>query len=78
MNAPPDDRHGVDLLVEELKEEAGRLAHHPVAEMRRLEHVVDEGDSPATPLLLMLAAAAVLTVVVAVVVALAFVAYYSA
>ncbi len=78
MNARPDDRHGVDLLIEELKEEAGRLAHHPVTEMRRLEHVVDEGDSAATPLLLVLAITAVLLVVVAVVMTLTFVVYYRA
>ena len=78
MNARPDEPQGTELLVQELKEEAGRLAHHPIAEVRRLEHVVEEGDSPTTPLLLMVVVAVAAAVAVAVVVALAFVAYYSA
>ena len=76
MNGPPDDRQGTDLLAQELKEEAGRLAHHPIAELKRLEHVVEEGDSPTTPLLLTLAVTACLAVIVAVVLALVFFAYY--
>ena len=64
--------------MQELKEEAGRLAHHPIAEVRRLEHVVEEGDSPATPLLLMVVVSVGAAIAVAVVVTLAFVAYYSA
>ncbi len=78
MNAHTDDRQGAELLVQELKEEAGRLAHHPIAEVRRLEHVVEEGDSPATPLLLMVVVSVGAAIAVAVVVTLAFVAYYSA
>ena len=78
MNARPVDPQGTELLVQELKEEAGRLAHHPIAEVRRLEHVVEEGDSPATPLILMVVVGVAAAVAVAVVVTLAFVAYYSA
>jgi hypothetical protein len=78
MNARPDDPQGAELLVQELKDEAGRLAHHPIAEVRRLEHVVEEGDSPTTPLLLMVVVTVAAAVAVAVVVMLAFVAYYSA
>jgi len=78
MNARPDDPQGAELIVQELKEEASRLAHHPIAEVRRLEHVVEEGDSPATPLLLMVVVGVAAAVAVAVVVTLAFVAYYSA
>ena len=78
MNARPDDPQGAELLVQELKEEAGRLAHHPIAEVRRLEHVVEEGDSPTTPLLLMVVVSVGAAIAVAVVVTLAFVAYYSA
>jgi hypothetical protein len=78
MNARPDDPQGTELLVQEIKEEAGRLAHHPIAEVRRLEHVVEEGDSPATPLLLMAVVAVAAAVAFAVVVTLAFLAYYSA
>jgi hypothetical protein len=78
MNARPDERQGAELLVHELKEEAGRLAHHPIEEVRRLEHVVEEGDSPTTPLLLMVVVTAAAALIVAVVVTLAFLAYYSA
>jgi hypothetical protein len=37
MSTPPDDPHGTDLLVREIREEAGRLVHHPVAEVNRLK-----------------------------------------
>ena len=78
MNARADDPQGTELLVQEIKEEASRLAQHPIAEVQRLEHVVEEGDSPATPLILMVVVGVAAAVAVAVVVALAFVAYYSA
>lgn len=73
----PDDRHGTDLLSQEIREEASRLAHHPVAEMKRLEQVAAEGDSPTTPLLLAVAVTAVLAVVAAVVITIALLAYYN-
>ena len=76
MSASPHDPQGTDLLAQEIREEASRLLHHPVAEIKRLEHVVDEGESAATPLLLFLAVAIVLAVIVAVVMAIAFFAYY--
>jgi hypothetical protein len=78
VNELPDDQRGTDLLAREIKEEAGRIVHHPIAEMKRLEHVVEEGDSPATPLILTLAVTAGLAVVVAVVMTVVFVAYYKA
>ena len=78
MNERPDDRQGTDLLAQEIKDEAGRLVHHPIAEVKRLEHVVEEGDSPTTPLLLMVVVGAAVAVIFAVVVTLAFLAYYSA
>jgi hypothetical protein len=74
----PDDRQGTDLLTHELKEEAGRLVHHPVAELKRLEQVVEEGDNATTPLLLTLAVTAGLAIVVALVLVIVFFAYYSA
>jgi hypothetical protein len=74
----PDDRQGTDLLAQEIKDEAGRLVHHPLDEMKRLEHVVEEGDSPATPLILTIAVTAGIAVIVAVVLTLVFVAYYTA
>jgi hypothetical protein len=76
MSASPDDRQGTDLLVQEIREEAGRLVHHPVAEMKRLEGVVEEGESAATPLLLFVAMAILLAVIAAVVMTVVFVAYY--
>ena len=76
MNASPDDLQGTDLLAQEIREEVSRLVHHPVAEIKRLEHVVDEGESAATPLILFVAVAIALAVIVAVVMAIAFFAYY--
>jgi CHASE3 domain sensor protein len=76
MSASPDDPQGTDLLAQEIREEASRLLHHPVAEIKRLEQVVDEGDSAATPLLLFLAVAIALAVIVAVVMVIVFFAYY--
>ena len=76
MSASPDDRHGTDLLVQEIREEAGRLVHHPVAELKRLEGVVEEGESAATPLLLFVGVAILLAVIAAVVITVVFVAYY--
>lgn len=78
MDTPPDDRQGAEVVVQELKDEAGRLAHHPIAEVKRLEHVVEEGDSSATPLILMVVVTVFAALAVAVVVILAFLAYYSA
>jgi hypothetical protein len=78
VNELPDGPHGTDLLAQEIKEEAGRLAHHPIAEVKRLEHVVEEGDSPATPLLLTIAVTVGLAFVVALVLMVVFVAYYKA
>jgi hypothetical protein len=76
MSASPDDRHGTDLLVQEIKEEAGRLARHPLAEVKRLEQVADEGDSPAAMLVLILAVMGVMAVILAVVISVALVVYY--
>jgi hypothetical protein len=78
VTEPPDDRHGTDLLAQEIKEEASRLVHHPIDEVKRLEHVVEEGDSPATPLILTVAVTAGIALIVAVVLTLVFVAYYAA
>ena len=50
--------------------------HHPVAEIKRLEGVVEEGESAATPLLLFVGVAIILAVIVAVVMAVVFFAYY--
>jgi hypothetical protein len=76
MNASPDDRHGTDLLMQEIKEEADRLVHHPVAEIKRLEGVVEEGESAATPLILFVGVTIILAVIAAVVMTVVFLAYY--
>jgi hypothetical protein len=76
MSASPDDRQGTDLLVQEIREEAGRLVHHPVAEIKRLEGVVEEGESAATPLLLFVGIAIILAVIAAVVMTAVFFVYY--
>ncbi len=76
MSTSPDDMHGTDLLAHEIKEEAGRLVRHPVEEVKRLEHVAEEGDSPAAMLLLILAVTAVMAVILAVVISVALVVYY--
>ena len=77
MNASPDQRHGVDVLTLEIREEASRLVHHPVAEVRRLEHVAEEGDSPAALLLLIVGVIAFAVAIGAVAITVAVVAYYS-
>ncbi len=77
MEGLPQERQGTDLLADEIKEEAGRLAHHPIAEIKRLEHVVEEGDSAATPLILTVAVGIGVGIVFVIVVTLVFLAYYS-
>jgi cobalamin biosynthesis protein CobD/CbiB len=76
VSASPYDRQGTDLLVDEIREEAGRLVHHPVAEMKRLERVAEEGESAATPLILFVGVAIILAVIAAVVITVVFLAYY--
>lgn len=76
MGASPDDLHGTDLLAQEIREEADRLVHHPVGEVKRLRGVVEEGESAATPLILFVGVAIFLAVIAAVVMIVVFVAYY--
>ena len=76
MSTSPDDLHGTDLLAQEIKEEASRLAHHPLAEVKRLEHVAEEGESPATMLVLILTLTAVMAVILTIVISVALVVYY--
>jgi hypothetical protein len=77
MMAQAYEPHGADLLTQELKEEAGRLVHHPILELRRLEHVAAEGDSPTTPMLVILGVAGALALIAAVAMAIALFAYYT-
>jgi hypothetical protein len=76
MSGSLNDRQGTDLLMEEIREEAGRLVHHPVAEVKRLEGVAEEGQSAATPLILFVGIAIILVVIAAIVMAVVFFAYY--
>ena len=77
MPTSTEDRHGADLLLLEIREETGRLTHHPIEEVKRLEHVVEEGDSPATMLLLTLAVAGFALVIGGIVIAIALTVYYN-
>ena len=76
MSTSPDDLHGTDLIAQEIKDEASRLVHHPLAEVKRLEHVAEEGDSPAAMLVLILAVTAVAAVILTVVISVSLVVYY--
>jgi hypothetical protein len=73
----PNNPHGMDLLLQEFREEVGRFVHHPLGEMKRLEQVAEEGDSATTPLLLGLAVTAVIAAVVALVIAFELGSYYA-
>ena len=42
---------------QELREEFAHLVRHPIEELKRLEHVAADGDSPTTPLLTVVGAA---------------------
>ncbi len=77
MATSTDNLHGADLLLLELREETGRFVHHPIEELKRLEHVAEEGDSPATLLLLMLAVLGVALVIGGIVTAVALAVYYN-
>jgi hypothetical protein len=63
---------GTELLLEEIREETGRLLSHPIKEVVRLEHVAEEGESAATPLIVVLGVALVGTALFAVFLALAW------
>jgi hypothetical protein len=67
---------GGDLLAQEIREEVGRLIHHPIDEVKRLEHVAADGESATTPLLTVLGVGLFLAVVFAIVTALAMAVYY--
>ena len=56
---------GTDLLVQEIHEEVAHLVKHPIEELKRLEHVAADGDSPTTPLLTVMGTAVVLGVIFA-------------
>jgi hypothetical protein len=76
VTASPDEPQGTELLAEEIRDEAGQLVHHPVAEMKRLRGVAGEGESAATPLILFIGVALALAVIATVVMTVVFLAYY--
>ncbi|HET7743512.1 MAG TPA: hypothetical protein VFK76_02125 [Gaiellaceae bacterium] len=67
---------GGELVLEEAREEIVRLVTHPVEEIKRLEHVAEEGDSAATPLIIAVGVTAVLAVVFLVVLTVIMLVYY--
>jgi hypothetical protein len=56
---------GSDLLLQEIREEVGHLVRHPIDEVKRLEHVAADGDSPTTPLLTIIGATLVVATIFA-------------
>jgi hypothetical protein len=65
-----------ELLLHEIRDEAGSLAHHPVEEIRRLAHVAADGDSPTTPLLVTIGVAGAVAVILALLLAVVLLVYY--
>jgi hypothetical protein len=51
MSTPSHVPDGTDLLLQEIRQEIGDLVRHPIGELKRLEHVAADGDSPTTPML---------------------------
>ncbi len=69
---------GGEVILEEAREEIVRLVTHPVAEIKRLEQVAEEGDSAATPLIIAVGVAVVLAIVFLVVLTVILLVYYGA
>ena len=67
---------GSEVLLEEAREEVGRLVRHPVAEIKRLEHVADEGESAATPLIVGIGVIVAFAIVFAIVLTVILLVYY--
>jgi len=67
---------GSELLLEETREEVVRLATHPIDEIKRLEHVADEGESAATPLIIAVGIVVVVGVILVIVLTVTLLAYY--
>jgi len=67
---------GSDVLLEEARGEVVRLVTHPVVELKRLEHVADEGESAATPLIVAVGLTVVIVVVFAIVLTVILLVYY--
>jgi len=73
--AGPEETGG-EVILEEAREELVRLVTHPVAEIKRLEHVAEEGDSAATPLIVAVGVALFLAIVLVIVLTVILLVYY--
>jgi CHASE3 domain sensor protein len=71
------EESGGELLVHEARDEVVRLVTHPVAEIKRLEHVAEEGESAATPLVIAVGVTVFIAIVLAIVLTVVFLVYYS-
>ena len=78
MSTAPHEPEGGDLLLAEIREETSKLVRHPIEEIKRLEHVAEEGESAATPLIVVLGVALALAAIFAVFCAIAVAVYYIA
>ena len=80
LAAERDEAHdtGGELILEEAREEVVRLVTHPVTEVRRLEHVAEEGDSAATPLIVAIGVGLFIAVVLAIALTVIMLVYYTA
>jgi hypothetical protein len=67
---------GGEVVLEEAREELVRLVTHPVSELKRLEHVAEEGDSAATPLIVAVGLMLVIGLVLALALAVILLVYY--
>ena len=72
----PHEPDGGDLLLQEIREETGKLARHPIEEVKRLEHVAEEGESAATPLIVLTGVLMAVAVLFALFCGLVFAVYY--
>lgn len=78
MSTTPHEPEGGDLLLLEIKEETSKLVRHPIEEIKRLEHVAEEGESAATPLIVLTGVALAFAAIFAVFCAIAVGVYYLA
>jgi predicted DNA repair protein MutK len=72
---PPE---GTELLAQEIREEVDRLAHHPIEEVKRLEHVAADGESASTPLIATTGIFLFVGVIFGIVVTAVMIVYYAA
>jgi len=74
----PHPSNEPEPLSHEIRDEASRLAHHPIEELRRLEHVAADGESATTPLLATIGVGLVIGVIFAIVLTATLLVYYYA